>query len=482
MHAYGIQDEVKELAFKVGAEIIDAIVPGLAPDLFRMIDINDDGTISAEEWKKAKSVITNPEPCAVVDLLFKLLDKDCSGTVEIDEVISFEKKLVSLAFRMVKTLIPLITTTISTAMASEVADRVFQLLDGDGDGRLTPEEITNNFCGGVLLSVNFLGSAAPLLNEIRAKDDQIAFLEAEITKLGGKRDLYVPMEIVPEFELSKQEHKALFCLASEPPWRMQKDWNKICTFSTAWSSKEASLTRASWIKLYASWIKLAVQMFMTVANLPMIEQHTKDTFSKELNARQLKLVKEVIEIVRPILNANAVFRDEILTMLDTMYDKMAKGEFDKERKGFTDALFDLIDVDKDGKISPAEYAVYTDLFFEMTVDDDGAKAKLMALFNSLDLDKSGCLSKDELSAFMIKIIEINVAYALLTICMVEAAYGFVVDKAIKQIMDFYIKYRVENDFMKQTDMEKMDIAEFNTMLTTSSTWLRPCFCVESLFD
>jgi hypothetical protein len=76
MHAHDTQDEVKELAFKVGAEIIDAIVPDLAPDLFRMVDINDDGTISAEEWKKARSVITNPEPCAVVDLLFKLLGKN----------------------------------------------------------------------------------------------------------------------------------------------------------------------------------------------------------------------------------------------------------------------------------------------------------------------------------------------------------------------------------------------------------------------
>jgi hypothetical protein len=32
-------------------------------------------------------------------------------------------------------------------------------------------------------------------------------------------------------------------------------------------------------------------------------------------------------------------------------------------------------------------------------------------------------------------------------------------------MDFYIKYRVETDFKKQADMEKMDIAEFNIMLT-----------------
>jgi hypothetical protein len=189
-----------------------------------------------------------------------------------------------------------------------------------------------------------------------------------------------------------------------------------------------------------------------------------------MNDRQLKLVKEVIDILRPILKAMP--RDEILTTLDTIYDKMAKGEFDKERKGFTDALFNVIDVDKDGKISPAEYAVYTDLFFKMTVSDDGAKAKLMAIFNSLDLDKSGCLSKDELSAFMIKIVEIKVAYTLLTICMVEAAYGVIVDKAIKEIMDFYIKYRVETDFKKQADMEKMDIAEFNIMLTTGPSWLQ----------
>jgi hypothetical protein len=39
-------------------------------------------------------------------------------------------------------------------------------------------------------------------------------------------------------------------------------------------------------------------------------------------------------------------------------------------------------------------------------------------------------------------------------------------------MDFYIKYRVETDFKKQADMEKMDIAEFNIMLTTGPSWLQ----------
>ncbi len=46
------EDQVRELGFKVVAEILDSIVPDLAPDLFRMVDINDDGTINAEEWAK----------------------------------------------------------------------------------------------------------------------------------------------------------------------------------------------------------------------------------------------------------------------------------------------------------------------------------------------------------------------------------------------------------------------------------------------
>ena len=106
------------------------------------------------------------------------------------------------------------------------------------------------------------------------------------------------------------------------------------------------------------------------------------------------------------------------------------------------------------------------------MNDDGAKAKLMAIFNSLDLDKSGCLTKDELSAFMIKIIEIKVAYILLTICMIETAYGVVESKAIKDMMDFYIKDRVDNDFKKQADVEKIDIAEFNIMITTGPIWMQ----------
>ena len=74
LHRFEEMDEqIRELYFKVVSEIIDGAVPDLAPDLFRMVDINDDGTITAEEWAKCKNVIKNPEPRAVIGLLFKLL-------------------------------------------------------------------------------------------------------------------------------------------------------------------------------------------------------------------------------------------------------------------------------------------------------------------------------------------------------------------------------------------------------------------------
>ena len=75
-------DQVRELYFKVVADILDGAVADLAPDLFRMIDINDDGTITAEEWAKCKKVFECPEPRAVISFLFKLLVCLCTHTNE----------------------------------------------------------------------------------------------------------------------------------------------------------------------------------------------------------------------------------------------------------------------------------------------------------------------------------------------------------------------------------------------------------------
>jgi Ca2+-binding EF-hand superfamily protein len=68
----------------------------------------------------------------------------------------------------------------------------------------------------------------------------------------------------------------------------------------------------------------------------------------------LKFHQEVVDILRLVIKV-APKGDVILRMIDTVLEKTAVGEFRKERKTFT--VFDFIDVNKDGKITPAEYAV-----------------------------------------------------------------------------------------------------------------------------
>jgi len=394
------------------------------------------------------------------------MDKDNSETMETDEVCTFIKKLVTIFFRIIQSVLPMISKAVSTAMMSEAAAQVFALLDKDSDGKLTPEEITNNFCAQVLLATNFLGSAAPLFNEIRARDHQIAYLRAQIATLEGVT-AFEPLEIAPDFEISHKEVRFFH--------------HNLDDISQLFSGSKSADIRAGIGKLGAVWLKLLGKMFLTLVNLPGLyarKEHDKDSFFDEMKTHAMKFHKEFVAIAQPVVKVMPK-GDQLLNMLDKIYDKLALGDLDKEGKVFSDAIFALLDMNKDGKITPADIVVYTDLFFKMTVDDDGAKGKLMAIFNSLDLDKSGCLSKDELSAYLLKLIDISVAYTVLLVAYIELAWNERADTAIKEMMEFYVKYRIEYTFKKQEDMKTMDIAEFNIMCQTSSTWFEAFIKEES---
>jgi hypothetical protein len=285
------------------------------------------------------------------------------------------------------------------------------------------------------------------LNQIRARDHEIAYLKSKIAQLEGNTDDYVPLQI-SGFETKFKE--LLFVV------EYFEDYEEKILFG------EDGTARAGMMKVETVGMKLLVITLMTLSEIPCLKEHDKDSFFNENETAALKFHKEVVAILRPVIKV-APKGDVILRMMDTVLEKAAVGEFRKEYKTFTDALFDFIDVNKDGKITPAEYAVYTDLFVEMSFDDDGAKAKLMAVFASLDLDKSSCLSKDELSAFVIKLFEVTVALILLLVTYAEVAVIELSDKAIRELMDFYIKNRVEYDFMKPEDLQKIDIRESNIM-------------------
>ena len=98
----------------------------------------------------------------------------------------------------------------------------------------------------------------------------------------------------------------------------------------------------------------------------------------------------------------------------------------------------MLDQDDDGKIGPADVAMYTDLIFVPYLDDESAKKKFMAIFNNLDLVKTGTLSQDEISSFVVKIVRLTASALLLALSFPGVSIGEQLDHEIKALMDFYI--------------------------------------------
>ena len=93
---------------------------------------------------------------------------------------------------------------VSATVSSDFATGAFGALDQDNDGRLTAQELTNDFCPEALMSIQSLAVASPFLNEIRAKDQEIAFLKAKIEALGGDASEFVSPETT-QVEFSRAE-------------------------------------------------------------------------------------------------------------------------------------------------------------------------------------------------------------------------------------------------------------------------------------
>jgi len=113
---------------------------------------------------------------------------------------------------------------------------------------------------------------------------------------------------------------------------------------------------------------------------------------------------------------------KVKATVDTMLNGIQSVDFDKEMRDFSGGLFRMLDQDDDGcrcKFSPADAAMYTDLFFVPCPDHESAKKKFMAIFNKLDLAKSGTLSQDEISCFIAKIVHLCAPAALPILSVAE---------------------------------------------------------------
>ena len=297
-----------------------------------------------------------------------------------------------------------------------------------------------NFAGPMLMAVQSMAVAAPFLNEIRAKDHEIAFLRAKIAALGGHADDLVPLEL-PEVEISQNEWEG-FLRSTLPLYSLAENLDSLPGGPTKLMQDPGFNDTVS--KLLFLLCKVLAKMFIKLTQIPMIESHDPESFYmafKNVSAETLKDVNTTI--FRPLRNVIPK-ADRMIAIMEKIYSELDL--FDREIRDYSGALFKVLDQNGDDKISSADLTVYTDLFLVPCPDDQSAKEKFKAIFDNLDLNKSGSLSQDEISSFVSKIV-LLIAHAMIfsltiiEVCIVEQA-----DTEIEAMMDFYIQYSKEIKF------------------------------------
>jgi Ca2+-binding EF-hand superfamily protein len=143
----------KKDIFELCVDMIDSVVVSLAPDLFRCIDTNNDGDMSKEEWEALIEVLTAPNPDKALDFIFTIMDKDSSKTIQVDEVASFFRKILKIILEVARSAVHIVGRLIIQSTQQMLADQIFDQMDKDKDGLLTPDEI-------------FMGFPPPLLQAV----------------------------------------------------------------------------------------------------------------------------------------------------------------------------------------------------------------------------------------------------------------------------------------------------------------------------
>ena len=307
------------------------------------------------------------------------------------------------------------------------------ILDRDGDGKLTPQECTMDFAGPLMMAVQSMAAAAPFLNEIRAKDHEIAFLRAKLAVLGATTDDLVPLEL-PEVEVTVEEVKELFAGYSS-------------ALSNPVEAVGNSTLRSVASKISYLHIKYYAKTLIKLTQIPMAESHDPESFFRALKTMCAECIYDAKISFGPLYKV-VPKGDATIAMMDTIYNQLQTGNFDKEMRDLSGSVFRVLDQDNDGMICPADASMYTDFFFAPCPDDDSAKKKIMAIFDNLDLAKSGSLSQDEISGFASKILHFGAHAILFVLAVAEVCTTMLAEKELKAMMDFYIQDCKDNKFVE----------------------------------
>jgi len=401
-----------EGCFEFCADIIDIVVPSMCPELFRFLDHNEDGDLSKDEWLKLVSLMKE----AVDDA-----DDDDDGFLR------------------------------------GALDFVFMVMDKDNSKTLELDEVTGFM--SKMLSIAFrvahatlatLGRAAEQAAHQDAVEQAFALLDAD------HDGCLVPEEVFAGFP------SELIDAVKQMPSAVEG----YAAIATSKNSKLGTVVRG--LRDFVGLTKHGVTSDFFFSKV-------KEAIMRGLKAELLKSpsIECLCSKYSRALTIQSFWQLDIAVptlFVDARAEVeagVASGKFDEHIRALSDAFFDLIDYDCDGRVSEAEVKVYTDLFLEECRSEEDAKRRLVAIFGAIDHNGNGSLSKNELMSFVGKVGRIATNVALLVLRVGSEIANSLSATALQQMFASYKAFRQQQG----SSVTVMDAEEFYTLCSTR------CVCV-----
>mmetsp|Transcript_31444 Transcript_31444/g.65139 ORF Transcript_31444/g.65139 Transcript_31444/m.65139 type:complete len:504 (+) Transcript_31444:71-1582(+) len=156
--------------------------------------------------------------------------------------------------------------------------------------------------------------------------------------------------------------------------------------------------------------------------------------------------------------------------VEKLLNKFKEGGFDTDLRALSEALFDVLDADDDGKLSSLDITCYTDFLFKDATDltSEGLEERMRPVFDRLDKGKTGLISKDELFAYLQKWGRVGVTAMLLWMEVTVEGLGAGLERLVRTCVQTYLKHLAESGGSEVPD--GMDAGQFAQMFMSAPAW------------